>query len=207
MTLKQDVRAVVLAKRKQIPSALRREKSRAICEQFLMEIDSRLASDTSSNASNRQLRIAAYEPMNSEVDVHPLLHAAYERGWEVYLPCMAKDTLDTPARMVFFPIRPSHLTEQRPAFLDHPARPYLLDDLHMQGWQEVDEQLFDIAAIPLVAFDDTLMRLGYGGGNYDRFLPKLRYDCFVAGVAFEEQRVDSVPTEPHDLPLPRIFSA
>lgn len=207
MTLKQDTRAVVLAKRKQIPSALRREKSRAICEQFLMEIDSRLASDTSSNASNRQLRIAAYEPMNSEVDVHPLLHAAYERGWEVYLPCMAKDTLDTPARMVFFPIRPSHLTEQRPAFLDHPARPYLLDDLHMQGWQEVDEQLFDIAAIPLVAFDDTLMRLGYGGGNYDRFLPKLRHDCLVAGVAFEEQRVDSVPTEPHDLPLPRIFSA
>lgn len=207
MTLKQDTRAVVLAKRKQIPSALRREKSRAICEQFLMEIDSRLASDTSSNASNRQLRIAAYEPMNNEVDVHPLLHAAYERGWEVYLPCMAKDTLDTPARMVFFPIRPSHLTEQRPAFLDHPARPYLLDDLHMQGWQEVDEQLFDIAAIPLVAFDDTLMRLGYGGGNYDRFLPKLRHDCFVAGVAFEEQRVDSVPTEPHDLPLPRIFSA
>ena len=206
MTLKQDTRAVVLAKRKQIPSALRKEKSQAICEQFLKEIDSRLASDTSSNASNRQLRIAAYEPMNSEVDVHPLLHAAYERGWEVYLPCMAKDTLDTPARMAFFPIRPSHLTEQRPAFLDHPARPYLLDDLHMQGWQEVDEQLFDIAVIPLVAFDDTLMRLGYGGGNYDRFLPKLRHDCLVAGVAFEEQRVDSVPTEPHDLPLPRIFS-
>lgn len=207
MTLKQDVRASVLARRKEIPSALRKEKSLSICEQFLKEIDSRLASDTSSNASNRQLRIAAYEPMNSEVDVHPLLHAAYERGWEVYLPCMAKDTLDTPARMAFFPIRPSHLTEQRPAFLDHPARPYLLDDLHMQGWQEVDEQLFDIAVIPLVAFDDTLMRLGYGGGNYDRFLPKLRHDCFVAGVAFEEQRVDRVPTEPHDLPLPRIFSA
>lgn len=207
MTLKQDVRASVLARRKEIPSALRKEKSQAICEQFLKEIDSRLASDTPLNASNRQLHIAAYEPMTSEVDVHPLLHAAYECGWEVYLPCMAKDTLDTPARMVFFPIRPSHLAEQRPAFLDHPARPYLLDDLHMQGWQEVDEQLFDIAVIPLVAFDDTLMRLGYGGGNYDRFLPKLRHDCLVAGVAFEEQRVDSVPTEPHDLPLPRIFSA
>lgn len=207
MTLKQDVRASVLARRKEIPSALRKEKSQAICEQFLKEIDSRLASNTPLNASNRQLHIAAYEPMTSEVDVHPLLHAAYECGWEVYLPCMAKDTLDTPARMVFFPIRPGHLTEQRPAFLDHPARPYLLDDLHMQGWQEVDEQLFDIAVIPLVAFDDTLMRLGYGGGNYDRFLPKLRHDCLVAGVAFEEQRVDSVPTEPHDLPLPRIFSA
>ena len=207
MTLKQDVRASVLARRKEIPSALRKEKSQAICEQFLKEIDSRFADIAPSSASAKKLRIAAYEPMNSEVDVHPLLHAAYERGWEVYLPCMTMDAPDAPARMVFFTITSNRLTEQRPAFLDHPARPYLLDDLHMQGWQEVDEQLFDIAVIPLVAFDDTLMRLGYGGGNYDRFLPKLRHDCLVAGVAFEEQRVDSVPTEPHDLPLPRIFSA
>ena len=109
--------------------------------------------------------------------------------------------------MVFFPIRPSHLTEQRPAFLDHPARPYLLDDLHMQGWQEVDEQLFDIAAIPLVAFDDTLMRLGYGGGNYDRFLRELRSDAVVCGIAFREQEVKAVPTEPHDLALPKIIVA
>lgn len=207
MTLKQDVRASVLARRKEIPSASRKEKSLSICGQLLAEIDSRFADITPSSASAKKLRIAAYEPMNSEVDVHPLLHAAYERGWEVYLPCMTKDAPDTPARMVFFAITPIHLTEQRPAFLDHPARPYLLDDLHSQGWQEADEQLFDVAVIPLVAFDNGLMRLGYGGGNYDRFLPKLRHDCFVAGVAFEEQRVDRVPTEPHDLPLPRIFSA
>lgn len=207
MTLKQDVRASVLARRKEIPSASRKERSLSICEQFLVEIDSRFADITPSSTSAKNLRIAAYEPMSSEVDVHPLLHAAYERGWEVYLPCMTKDAPDTPARMVFFPITPSHLTVQRPAFLDHPARPYLLDDLHSQGWQEADEQLFDVAVIPLVAFDGGLMRLGYGGGNYDRFLPKLRHDCFVAGVAFEEQRVEHVPTEPHDLPLPRIFSA
>ena len=119
---------------------------------------------------------------------------------------MAKDDPDAPAHMVFFPIEQNHLTEQRPAFLDHPARPYLLDDLHAQGWREADEQLFDIAVIPLVAFDSGLMRLGYGGGNYDRFLPELRDDCFVAGVAFEEQHIDRVPTEPHDLPLPHIFS-
>lgn len=207
MTLKQDVRASVLARRKEIPSALRKEKSLSICGQLLAEIDNRFTDIAPSSASAKKLRIAAYEPMNSEVDVHPLLHAAYERGWEVYLPCMTKDAPNTPAHMVFFAITPSHLTEQRPAFLDHPARPYLLDDLHSQDWQEADEQLFDVAVIPLVAFDDGLMRLGYGGGNYDRFLPKLRHDCFVAGVAFEEQRVERVPTEPHDLPLPHIFSA
>lgn len=207
MTLKQDTRASVLARRKAIPDAERKEKSLLICERFLAEIDNRIAGETPSCASAKQLRIAAYEPMTSEVDVHPLLFAAHERDWEVFLPCMAKDAPDAPAHMVFFPIEQNHLTEQRPAFLDHPARPYLLDDLHAQGWREADEQLFDVAVIPLVAFDSGLMRLGYGGGNYDRFLPKLRDDCFVAGVAFEEQRIDRVPTEPHDLPLPRIFSA
>lgn len=203
MTLKQDMRTSVLARRKAIPNAERKEKSLLICERFLAEIDLWLATE----ASAKQLRIAAYEPMSSEVDAHPLLFAAYERGWEVFLPCMTKVAPDAPAHMVFFPIEQNHLTEQRPAFLNHPARPYLLGDLHAQGWREADEQLFDIAVIPLVAFDSGLMRLGYGGGNYDRFLPKLRDDCFVAGVAFEEQRVDRVPTEPHDLPLPRIFSA
>ena len=29
----------------------------------------------------------------------------------------------------------------------------------------------------------------------------------IIGVAFETQRVDRVPTEPHDLPLPCIISA
>lgn len=207
MTLKQDTRVSVLARRKAIPDAERKEKSLLICERFLAEVDLWLASCEHSEASTRPLSIAAYEPINSEVDVHPLLFAAYERDWEVFLPCMAKDAPDTPAHMVFFPIEQNHLTEQRLAFLDHPARSYLLDDLHTQGWREADEQLFDVAVIPLVAFDSSLMRLGYGGGNYDRFLPKLRDDCFVAGVAFEEQRVDRVPTEPHDLPLPRIFSA
>ena len=110
MTLKQDTRASVLARRKAIPDAERKEKSLLICERFLAEIDLWLASCEHSEASAKQLRIAAYEPMSSEVDVHPLLFAAYERGWEVFLPCMAKDTSDASARMVFFPIEQNHLT-------------------------------------------------------------------------------------------------
>ena len=80
MTLKQDTRASVLARRKAIPDAERKEKSLLICERFLAEIDLWLASCEHSEASAKQLRIAAYEPMSSEVDVHPLLFAAYECG-------------------------------------------------------------------------------------------------------------------------------
>ena len=183
MALKQDTRASVLARRKAIPDVKRKEKSRLICERFLAEIDNRIAGEAPSCASAKQLHIAAYEPMTSEVDVHPLLFAAYERDWEVFLPCMAKDAPDAPSHMVFFPITQNHLTKQRPAFLDHPARPYLLDDLHAQGWREADEQLFDVAVIPLVAFDSSLMRLGYGGGDYDRVFRGLRRKYAKGGGA------------------------
>lgn len=58
----------------------------------------------------------------------------------------------------------------------------------------------DIVLVPLVAFDHSGGRLGYGGGYYDRTLAKLRAKkpTFAVGVAYDEQRVDEVPREEHD---------
>ena len=42
--------------------------------------------------------------------------------------------------------------------------------------------------VPLVAFDDAGRRLGYGGGNYDQLLPRLRADAVVIGIAFDEPK-------------------
>ena len=42
---------------------------------------------------------------------------------------------------------------------------------------------------------------------YDRYLPMLSPACQIIGIAFDEQRVDRVPTDAHDLPLPHIISA
>ena len=42
------------------------------------------------------------------------------------------------------------------------------------------------------------MRLGYGGGYYDRLLPCLRPDCLRIGVAFDEQLLAEIPAEEHD---------
>ncbi len=202
MITKQDVRNKKLKQRDLIPLPTRCMKSHLICNQFGEKLD-----EIAEELPREQLRIAAYEPMRSEVDVHPLLDHCYARGWQVYLPCMAKDAPDAPARMVFFRMPPERLRINRPAFLDHPAKPYLISDLEADGWKAADVSTFRAVAVPMVAFDGSNMRLGYGGGNYDRFLPQLSPDCFVAGVAFEEQREDCVPIEPHDLALPAIFSA
>lgn len=67
----------------------------------------------------------------------------------------------------------------------------------------------DIVLVPLVAFDATGMRLGQGGGFYDRTLPLLREqkpDLTVVGLAFEGQQVESVPHDALDQRLDAVVT-
>lgn len=96
-------------------------------------------------------------------------------------------------------------TETAQEILAHPLRRHNVKELEAAGFHFVAPSAIDALIVPLVAFDDRNFRLGYGGGNYDNFLPHIRKDCLVIGVAFEEQRADAVPIEPHDIPMPSII--
>lgn len=58
----------------------------------------------------------------------------------------------------------------------------------------------DILLMPLLAFDRTGRRLGYGGGFYDRTLRGLRNRKSITaiGLAFASQEVDAVPCLDYD---------
>jgi 5-formyltetrahydrofolate cyclo-ligase len=62
-----------------------------------------------------------------------------------------------------------------------------------------DPDKIDLFIVPGLAFDINGNRLGYGGGYYDRYLRELR--AVKIGLAFEEQLVNSIPTEEKDIPL------
>ena len=66
----------------------------------------------------------------------------------------------------------------------------------------------DVLLMPLLAFDDAGGRLGYGGGYYDRTLAGLRARRAVlaVGLAFDMQRVDSVPCLDYDEPLDWVLT-
>lgn len=70
----------------------------------------------------------------------------------------------------------------------------------------INPQEIDLAIVPLIAYDNTGNRLGYGGGYYDRYLPKLRADAFVVGLAFSNQLVENLPFEEHDNKLDYIIT-
>jgi 5-formyltetrahydrofolate cyclo-ligase len=61
---------------------------------------------------------------------------------------------------------------------------------------------------PLLAFDASGWRLGYGGGFYDRTLEGLRARrrTLAVGFAYGDQQVDAVPREPTDQPLDAIVT-
>jgi len=60
-------------------------------------------------------------------------------------------------------------------------------------------ELIDLVVVPGLAFDAEGHRLGRGGGFYDRFLLRIRPQCVTAGIAFDEQFVDNVPTNEMDM--------
>ena len=64
----------------------------------------------------------------------------------------------------------------------------------------------DVVIVPGLAFTREGVRLGQGGGWYDRFLTGVRADCPVIGVCFDEQLVDDLPVEPHDVPVTYVVT-
>jgi 5-formyltetrahydrofolate cyclo-ligase len=65
-----------------------------------------------------------------------------------------------------------------------------------------------IVILPLLAFDASGHRLGYGGGFYDRTLQALRAagSVHAVGFAYDAQVVEQVPTEATDQPLDAIVT-
>ena len=66
----------------------------------------------------------------------------------------------------------------------------------------------DILLIPLVAYDDGLNRLGYGGGFYDRYIKKIEKikKVIKIGLAFSYQKVKKVPINQYDKKLDFIIT-
>ena len=66
----------------------------------------------------------------------------------------------------------------------------------------------DYLLIPLVAFDNNLNRLGYGGGYYDRYISKIEQVKRVVkiGVGFSFQKIKKLPINKYDKKLDFVMT-
>lgn len=195
MNEKQTTRKEVIARRNAIDAAERARRSERACGELARYLAPHLSRDA---------RIAVYHALGSEVDLAAFVSQAQSRGWRCAFPVMMKRDVEDAAAMTFWDVPADGAPR---AFFDRPARAVAPDDPSLEGCVPVKPQEMDAVVVPLVAFDAENHRLGYGGGNYDRFLPQLRKGIVVCGIAFSEQRIERVPLEEHDLPLPRIIVA
>lgn len=135
--------------------------------------------------------VAGYRAIRDEIDPAPLLETFYCDQVRIALPCVTGP--DRP--LVFRSWSPGDLLVtgafgvEEPKPLQPEVRPALV-------------------LVPLLAFDLSGRRLGYGAGFYDRTLER---QCqagpvTTVGLAYEAQRMAHVPTGNHDRKLDWIVT-
>ena len=196
---KTELRRAVIARRDAIERDVRTAKSAVICARLVELLGS------SDPAAPRT--VAVYAAMGSEADPAAFADTAAKRGWRVAYPCMlsAADAAACGQRMCMRAVAIGDVSAA--PFIAHPTRTFAAAEIDSTRFPIVPAETLDMIIVPLVAFDRTGARLGYGGGCYDRYLPTVSASCQIVGIAFDEQRVDHIPTDAHDLPLPNIISA
>lgn len=196
---KAKLRRAVIARRDAIHLDVRAAKSAVICARLVERLG---RSDPAAPHT-----VAVYAAMGSEVNPAAFAAAAAKRDWRVAYPCMlsAIDAAACGQRMCMRAVAADDASAA--PFIAHPTRAFEATDIDSNHFPIVPAEALDMIVVPLVAFDRASARLGYGGGCYDRYLPMLSPACQIIGIAFDEQRINHVPTDAHDLPLPNIISA
>ena len=127
--------------------------------------------------------LAAYVPEETEPG-HGRLPAAYTQlGARVLLPIVP-----TEERELSWAVDTGRLTPGRFGLLE-PVGPRL-------GPTAIGAA--DVVVVPALAVDRRGVRLGRGGGYYDRALVHARPDAVLVALVFDDELVDELPAEEHD---------
>jgi 5-formyltetrahydrofolate cyclo-ligase len=135
--------------------------------------------------------LAAFVPDPSEPGCGRLPEAYAELGARVLLP-----VIPDRGRILDWAVYAGELEAGRYG-LSHPTGPRL-GPLAIQAAEAV--------VVPALAVDRFGIRLGRGGGYYDRALVHARPDAVLVTVVFDDERVDALPREVHDRPVTAVVT-
>ncbi|MER7683801.1 5-formyltetrahydrofolate cyclo-ligase [Streptomyces sp. NPDC097610] len=143
--------------------------------------------------------VAAYVSVGSEPGTLALLDALHARGVRVLLPVlMADNDLDWGA----------YAGEGSLERVRHGSRMALLEPAGERLGPEAVQEA-DAVLLPGLAVDRRGMRLGRGGGSYDRVLARLEHagaDPALVVLLYDAEVVEHVPAEPHDRPVHAVVT-
>ena len=135
--------------------------------------------------------IGLYLAIGDEAPTHGYARHFHEAGHKVALPFFAE--------------------RGAPMEFRHWASPYLDELLEpdpygaRQPLANAETLVPDVLFVPLIGFTAKGMRLGQGGGHYDRWLEKHAQTPAI-GMAWDSQLAANLPLEAHDKPLSAVVT-
>lgn len=135
--------------------------------------------------------VAAYAPLQTEPGFPDFPDALLDCGVRVLLPVARMSEDGTPLPLRWAEYRRSELVSA-PFGLLEPRGPRL--DAHALA-------TVGTVLVPALAVDSHGVRLGRGAGFYDRSLPFRDPAARLIAVVRDDELVDELPSEPHDVPM------
>jgi 5-formyltetrahydrofolate cyclo-ligase len=175
---KNRIRQILRDRKAALTPAERLEKSWRICRHVVERIP---VGET----------VLAYTSKELEVNTAPLIDVLLEKKNPVVVPIIVKE--DISLRLSYIRNRsvlvPSTFGVPEPIGSEIPA---LARDIK-------------IILLPMLGFDRTGARIGYGAGYYDRFLEK-NPGLFKIGIAFSCQEIERLPVDANDIRMDAIIT-
>ena len=170
---KLALRDQLVTARGRVPVPVLADRARAVAEHLLAAPEVR-----------RAATVAAYVSVGREPGTGPLLAGLAAAGKRVILPLLQPDDdLDWAVYR-----GPDSLVPARRGLLEPVGTPLGLDAIGTA----------DCVLVPGLAVDRTGLRLGRGGGSYDRALGRVPVGTFTCVVLHAGEVRDEVPADPHD---------
>ena len=143
------------------------------------------------NFKYKNLLLSIYYPSNYEVDILSLFSVINAKKIKILLPIVeSKEKMRFVEWKFLEPLRVNHFGMLEPELSKKSLIP-------------------NVMLVPLLAFDETNNRLGYGKGFYDRFLNKFikaKKKITTIGIAFSFQKYNKLPKSKFDVKLDYILT-
>ena len=175
---KAALRQRLLAARRSVSDDARADEARSLADHVNAVLDSGGT-------------VCAYVPVGAEPGSIEMLDVLLRRANRVLLP-VARTTADnSPVALQWGEYRPGQLVAARFGLLE-PAGPWLPATALAEA---------SVVLVPALAVDRTGVRLGRGRGFYDRTLVSRNPHARLVAVIRDEELLDELPHEPHDVPM------
>jgi 5-formyltetrahydrofolate cyclo-ligase len=175
---KNSIRQILRQRKEMMSPEDRLEKSKRICHHLM-----RIIRDGET--------VMVYTSKEKEVNTIPLIETLFKQGNPVIVPIIVKDDVSLRLSYIrdFSVLVPSTFGVPEP----------IGNEIHAIG-EDVETII-----LPMLGFDRTGGRIGYGAGYYDRFLAKNR-NVRKIGIAFACQEYDNLPADENDIPMDYIIT-